>query len=367
MELDIRNFTEAGNNLMWRKSWETFQREHCKSKSYVRRENKVHYDRILNSLTDNRSIDIRVDSSLDSVRKMPEREFLIKYIQENKDRMTPVQIAIAIAVAVDVPVEDTSGMRTIFNLVMEELKKNPPTLAEVSIAIDDRPVEIIADDFGVRASENPISFQGVPSVRVDLDSGERGIFVWEGDNQAPVRGINPTDAGERITEVPAQFSVPTILPPPVRPLRYNREAIPNTSQLPSVILMGGPLRESGTQTEGEYPNAPVTMSRGIVGEYSVARENTTQPFAGYYKRKMEIQTAQTGEQGMLTTQEERGQTTPAGKLRYNIYPTRRVIGSDISQSLASVFGGENRTSSGAILFSPTGPFSFPTSGEQTPQ
>ena len=77
MQLGIQNFTEAGNDLMWRKGWESFQREHCKSKTKARMENKLHYDRILNSLTDNRSIDVLVPKSLENVKKMTEKEMII--------------------------------------------------------------------------------------------------------------------------------------------------------------------------------------------------------------------------------------------------------------------------------------------------
>jgi len=271
MELGIRNFTEAGNNLMWRKGWETYQREQCKSKTRVKMENKVHYDRILNSLTDNRSIDVMVDESLEAVKKMPEREFIIKYVQENKYKMSPKDIADAIAIALEIPVDDTAAVRSIFMTVMEELRNSPPELYETiqrPIAIDGTVVNIISSSQGVIASANPLSITGVSSMVVDQESGERGIVLWEGDYQAPVRGINPTDAGERMSEVPAQFSVPSILPPPIAPTTFNRQGLPSTSEIPRSIPLKPPpppkplairwkTEEMNTQTEmsGDYPSA----------------------------------------------------------------------------------------------------------------
>jgi hypothetical protein len=269
MELGIRNFTEAGNNLMWRKGWETYQREECKSKTRAKMENKVHYDRIFNALTDNRSIDVMVDESLEAVKKMPEKEFIIKYVQENKYKMNPKDIADAIAIALEV--KEVNAVRSIFNTVMEQLKNDPIELNDSmrrSIAIDGSVVNIIASNSGVIASANPLSITGVSSMVVDQDSGERGIVVWEGDNQAPVRGVNPTDAGFRMSEVPAQFSVPTILPPPIVPTTFNRQGLPTTSEIPRSIDLKPPpppkplairwkTEEMSAQTEmsGDYPSA----------------------------------------------------------------------------------------------------------------
>lgn len=293
MELGIGNFTEAGNNLMWRKGWRRYQREECMSKGYARMENKVHYDRIVDALTDNRSIDVLVDSTLKNVKKMPEKDFIIKYVDENRDKMTPEKIAVAIAIALDIPVDNTVKIKEIFAAVMEQLRNAPPILAEISIAVNDRPVEIIADDFGVRASENPISYQGVPSVVIDEISGEMGIQVWEGDNQSIVRGINPTDAGYRITEVPAQFSVPTEIPPELRGIRFNRQAIPDTNPLSRVT--------TSVQTEGEYP-PPVKSSPEYLRETSVARFVPSASSVGINKI---IQTSQTGDIGLGTSKEIR--------------------------------------------------------------
>jgi hypothetical protein len=270
MELDIQNFTEAGNNLMWRKPWEMFQREHCKSKTRVKMENKVHYERILNSLTDNRSIDILVDKSLEAVKKMPEKEFIIKYVHENRYKMSAKELTESIAVAMEIPVDDVSAIRSIFNTVMEQLRNDPPELYETiqrPIAIDGTVVNIISSSQGVIASANPLSITGVSSMVVDQDSGELGVTVWAGDNQVPVRNIAPTDAGFRLTEVPAQFSVPTSLPPPMRPVTFNRQGLPDTTQLPNVIVNSPkPMMldyyphndlNMGSQTDitGEYPNA----------------------------------------------------------------------------------------------------------------
>lgn len=390
MEVGIRNFTEAGNNLMWRKGWRDYQHEKCLSKGRVKMENKVHYDRILNSLTDNRSIDVLVEPSMENVKKMPEREFIIKYVNESKGKMTPQNIAVAIAIALDVPVTDSAKIRSIFNSVMDQLKSVvPPQNAQISIAVDDRPIEIIATPSGVRASENPISMTGVSSVSIDEESGERGVQIWEGDNQAPIRGINPTDAGFRMTEVPAQFSVPTGLPPNIMDVMYNRQGLPNTNSLTLTEIT-----DMGTQTlnpeyyttEQEYRDEPFLkrlrykregekkvmfqgkgdygegerMDEATILERSVAKSIYT--VEALPKRNKITQTALTGDEGMMTTESQRKEFPRGG---YSSGPPSRAS-SGFRASIGSIMGETSRTASGAIIFSPTGPFSLvPSSGESS--
>ena len=334
---------------MYRKDWERFQREKCESKTMAKMENKLHYDRIFNGLTDNRSIDILNDESLKNVKKMDIREYIIQYIQESNGKKTPQQIAEAVAIALAIPVTDTAAFRNIFKMVMEELKANPPVLAEVSIAIDGRTVPIIADDFGVRAGDNIFSTDGVPSQVVDEETGELAVAYWSGDNQVPERrgmsssGFRLTafaNSGDRMTEVPGQFSLPTSLPPPMMPVVFNRSALPDTTELPYQVdpslmvnnnnaprALPAPeahnglnelfvprttyirtfatepsvpssvsLREvatsTGTQTYGDYPSSALEMTPENVRTYSSSKKTGGGRLT---------QTAQTGPEGMIAS------------------------------------------------------------------
>jgi hypothetical protein len=241
MEVCIENFTQSGNNLMYRKEWENYQKERCESKTMARMENRVHYDRILNGLTDNRSIDILNQDSLKNITKMDMREYIIKYIDDNKGIKTPQQLVEAIAIAIAVPVDDMAAIKAIYQMVLTQLKASPPVLAEVSIAIDGVSVPIIADDMGVRSGANIFSTDGVPSQSVDEETGEIAVAYWEGDNQVPERrGMSMegfrlrafANSGDRITDVPAQFSLPTRLPPPMMPVVFNKLALPDTNSTP---------------------------------------------------------------------------------------------------------------------------------------
>jgi hypothetical protein len=269
MELRIENFTENGNHLKWRSAWRDYQQKRCRTKSHARIANKMHYGRILDSLTDNRSIDVLVDKSLKSVKKMDMDEVIFNFIEESKGKFPPDQLAEKIAIALEVPLDDTVAYRKIFDLVMEQIKSGPPPLAEVSIAVDGRPVEIKATEEGVVASKNPFSLTGVSSVHIDEETGEHGVTVWSGDNQAPSRMVDIGGfktkqfggSGERETFNPMQFSVPTSLPPPMKTVAFNREAIPTSNEL--IVSRGGmsdiqmrvkgALQEYRTKTVGEHP------------------------------------------------------------------------------------------------------------------
>ena len=51
MELNYSNLTDPNqNNLKYRKQFENFQKEKCKSKTMLNMENRIHYNRILNAL-----------------------------------------------------------------------------------------------------------------------------------------------------------------------------------------------------------------------------------------------------------------------------------------------------------------------------
>jgi hypothetical protein len=337
MQVGIQNFTDAGNDLMWRSSWEKYQRERCKSKTMTKLENRVHYDRIFNALTDIRSIDVLNKASLKNVKKMDQKEYIIKYINENKDKKSPKELTEAIAIALEVPVEDKIRMRAIFNDVMEQLKAGPPQLAEVSIAIDGKTVPIIADDFGVHAGANPFGFTGVPSFHRDEETGERGVVVWAGDNQAPVREFvygglanrGLSDSGDRVFEMPGQFSVPITIPRQMEPITYNRLALPDTNQLENIPTYPTPQRSlegyaglaktlrtsnqremGGTQTKEFYPSAIISMTPRAVKQHTTGVQMNVKPYFGHI-----TQTAQTGPFGHLSRAEQLKEFSHGGSSR----------------------------------------------------
>lgn len=408
MQLGIQNFTSAGNELMYRKDWERFQRERCESKTMVKMENKLHYDRILNGLTDNRSIDILNDDSLKNVKKMDTREYIIRYIEACNGKKSIKEMAEGIAIALDIPVEDTAKFRSIYNTIMEELKAKPPVLAEVSVAIDGRTVAVRASEAGVVAGDNIFSIDGIPSQQVDEETGELAMTYWVGDNQVPERRGMSMDSrrlisfmgnsGDRITEVPGQFSLPMRLPPQTLPIRFNRSALPDTTELPFQVdpsmmiddsrppralpapeahnglnelfvprttyirtfatestepstvvineigsttgtqtyglynpnelysqdvfrfaegLRDVPRRSNvmGTQTEGDYPPSPLTMTpRNVLN-------NTTGKRMG--RGNVITQTAQTGPEGMIATSAMRG----------TLRTSRRVNAEEVASAL----------------------------------
>jgi hypothetical protein len=314
MELLINNFTEAGNHLKYRKGWEDYQKEKCNMKTYRHLENKIHYNRIFETLTDNRSIDVLNEKSLKNVKKLSEKEYIIKYINENKDKKTPQELAEAIALAIEVPVNDQSRMREIFNMVMEELRVNPPVLSEISIAINGRDVPIIANDFGVRAGENIFFTPGVTSTEIDEETGERQMTMWAGDNQVQTEsrafggftiGNRFGGSGQRMFSDPGQFSAPTDLPPRIMTVAYNRQALP---------ILNTPRNEIQTQTEGDYPSPPINMmGPGNVKEFAVSKKVGPQMESYLAQSQSRItNTAQTNELGALTTEEQRTQYTAGG-------------------------------------------------------
>jgi hypothetical protein len=284
MELCIENFRPGGNNLMYRNQWNDFQHKRCQSKTKVKMENKLHYDRIIDALTDNRSIDILNDDSLKNVKKMDTREYIIQYIKDSNGKKNIKQMTDGIAIALNIPPGDSGEYRKIYDMVVEELnyfqdlqRRFDPK--SIDISIDGRSVAIKSLEDGVTASENPFSLTGVPSVSVDQETGEQKVTVWSGDNQAPVRAMTYSNSGQRMTEVPGQFSVPSTLPPRMRPVSFNREGLPDTTTL-------------ATQTEGDYPPASLEMTPGNVQKY------TTSKVVGGGRL---TQTAQTGEEGMIAT------------------------------------------------------------------
>jgi len=355
MEVCIENFTPTGNNLMFRKDFENYQKEKCKSKTMARMENTIHYNRILDGLTDNRSIDILNDASLENIRKMDTREYIIKYIQENKSVKTPEQLVMGLAITLNVPVANNAGMKVLYNMVLRELQTNPPTLAEISIAVDGVSVPIIANDFGVRAGANNFSFQGIPSQSVDQETGELSAVEWSGDNQVPVRNFTflGNNSGNRITEVPAQFSLPSNLPPPMMPVVYDRLALPDTNIVepaiyptaqrgPNLDLLRGLFapepNNMATQTEGDYPPSVLEMTKSNVATYTTSKKVNSGRLT---------QTAQTGESGMIATPAMRNKYPSGGYSGKERLSTPRGTRPDydaISQA--------SSTASGAVVFSP---------------
>lgn len=265
MELGIQNFTPTGNNLMWKNSWETYQKQNCQSKTMSKMENRLHYDRIFQGLTNNRSIDVLVPESLKNVKKMSTKEYITKYISENNGIKTPQQLTVAIAIALNIPV-GTPDYSKVYDMVIEELKMvhdltNSFIRAphRIDIAIDTRSVGIEATDEGVVADANPFSFDGIPSQRVDEETGELALVYYNGDNQVPTRSYDTggfanlfRQSGDTMTEVPGQFSLPTRLPPRISPVVFNRNALPDTTELPyevdpSLMINNSPVTTS-TQT-----------------------------------------------------------------------------------------------------------------------
>ena len=113
MELNIENFTTGGNNLLWRNKWNELQRRNCRSKSSVILQNKNHYDRILYSLTDSKSINVLNNKSISSLTKMTEDEFITKYVQEFSGLKDPNEMASAIHLSYpDSESEDSSSYTT---------------------------------------------------------------------------------------------------------------------------------------------------------------------------------------------------------------------------------------------------------------
>lgn len=342
MELGIQNFTPAGNNLMYRKEWEKYQRDMCESKTRVRMVNRLHYDRIFNGLTDNRSIDVLNNASLKNVKKMDSREFIIKYVQENNGKKSVQEMTEALAMALEIDVKDTVSYRNLFNAVIDEMKMIQNITSgliengQIAVSIDGKDVLFEATQQGVKASDNPFSLDGIPSRKRDDETGEIGVAVWQGDNQAASRafvgggfsGAGLTDSGDIKTEVPGQFSLPTSLPPPMMPVTFNRRAMPDSNQLESRVRMQLTKMEltdaspanmptnTRTQTESYYPNPAVSMTPFNVRTSSVARA-IGKPNAP--TRELITQTAQTGEQGMITDFSQRNAYPQGGGSSYNTY------------------------------------------------
>lgn len=362
MELCIENFTEAGNNLMWRADWESYQKKICESKTMTRMENKIHYNRIVDGLSNNRSIDVLNEDSLKNVKKMDEEEYIIKYIEENKGSKTPQEIVNGLAVAMSISVSDNARMKSLYDMVLKQLRENPPVLAEVSIAIDGKTVPIIANEDGVRAGENTVSFDFPATQSRDDMTGE--IIAISTPQGRPNR-LNTGafgGAGERMTEVPGQFSLPIRLPPPMMPVTFNRLALPDTNVVPAPptyptsskgynqdILRGlfaDDSKEMGTQTdEDNYPGAALEMTKGNVAKYTTAKK------VGAGKL---TQTAQTGEEGIIATPAMRNKYPGggySGKERESTLRGTRPDYENISTvSMAS--SGASYTPSGTQIMSP---------------
>jgi hypothetical protein len=172
----------------------------------------------------------------------------------------------------DVPVSDVVEYRKIYDAVIEEMKMiheltntllRTPARIDISrggkdmetqtsaegvdaetntiyISIDGKDVGIQATVEGVVAETNTFSIQGVSSQRRDNETGELAVVHWDGDNQAPSRGVNTggfnvnnfANSGDQMSQDPGQFSLPTNMPPPMTPVVFNRNALPDTTELP---------------------------------------------------------------------------------------------------------------------------------------
>ena len=134
MELNYSNLTDPNqNNLKYRKQFENFQKEKCKSKTMLNMENRIHYNRILDALTDNRSIDILNKSSLENVNKLNEKEFIIKYVDENKSDKSPDNMVLALAIALEIPLGETRRVQSLYDIVIERLRRSIQSISNINI------------------------------------------------------------------------------------------------------------------------------------------------------------------------------------------------------------------------------------------
>jgi len=215
MELRIENFTPDGNNLKWRQPFQNFQKEKCISRSKYITRNREYYNRMLYTLTDNRSIDVLNKMSMSGTSKISTKEFVPLYINSVKGKLSVAEMVQALMVVYPEQ-ESPDGAKFLFGLVMRELKqigdRNLATFVErITVSIDGIPVEIEASAQGVKLT---------PNARFN-EIGDDEIFP------TPTR---TEDGIVRFTD-PAQMSVPRDLPESVPILTYNRLGMPSNNEL----------------------------------------------------------------------------------------------------------------------------------------
>ena len=292
MELNYSNLTDPNqNNLKYRKQFENFQKEKCKSKTMLNMENRIHYNRILNALTDNRSIDILNKSSLENVNKLNEKEFIIKYVNENRSNKSPDNMVLALAIALEIPLGETRRIQSLYDMVIEEMNiifqvTNDLIRApkRIDISVDGETVSIEANQNGVTASSNPFSLDAVPNLRRDLETGILDVVHWAGDNQSQMTpnrnfgdfnqgGFNTNNiggSGEILFNDPARFSLPTNLPRRSNPVVIGRDGIPDNNELDFDLRvqsrsMGQMPREVSAQLRSGMSSQLAPLSGGDPG------------------------------------------------------------------------------------------------------
>lgn len=364
---------------MWRKGWENYQAKQCKSASFSKSLNRTHYNRILDSLTDNRSIDILNQASLRNIKKIDPREYIIKYVQENNGTKSIQKMVADLAVALDIPPNDSGAYRAVYDAVVQQMQDIFDTTnsmlrapRHIDIAVDGETVGIEASSQGVVATANPMRITGVASTHVDEESGDRVMTTWAGDNQAPVRAFafgglanqGLSDSGDRVSSNPSQFSVPTSLPPQMNPIVFNRQAVPDTNELETQTDITGtyPNAQFALQmkpfspTSGAYPTDPI-RTRYVYGGAPLGRPNATELFYQFgdenkSRRSSQTNTLLTGPTGEMR---ETGIGRPPMQLMMD-YSGAEGSGSEATFATAStggsfsVLGGPSRpsTSTGDI-------------------
>lgn len=285
MELDWRNFEPEGNNLKWLSGWEEFQMKNCKSKTKYEAANRNHYDRIINALTDNKSVDVLNKDSTVALDKMTEKEYIIHYVKENHGNMTPEAMATGIAFSypahgsslVSPSTEPSAHYRALMNHVINIISqiRNGMTEAEIMVAFDGYTSTMIATPEGVRATESRHSLDLPESVSRDEETGELATVVYSGTNSAPDRGSGRraymprgfnnrplSGSGEREFQNPMQFTIPSRLPPPIPQLTWTREALPSTSEL----TIANPTELYSSSGRSTQTNAPFYEPLNYRGE-----------------------------------------------------------------------------------------------------
>jgi hypothetical protein len=268
MEIRIENFTPTGNNLKWRQPFQNFEKEKCMSRSKYITRNREYYNRMLYTLTDNRSIDVLNKMSMSGTSKISQKEFVSLYINSVKGKLSVPEMVQALMVVYPEQ-ESPDGARFLFGLVMRELKEIgnsnlAETIHRITVNIDGEPVEIEAGAQGVLAINN---------------------FVEIGDDEIFPTPTRTEDGIVRFTD-PAQMSVPRDLPEPIPRIIYSRLGIPSNNEL-------------FTQTENYYPNLEQRITggtRGTVGQFATGRIAGGSP----ERPNREIQTVLSGEYGRTT-------------------------------------------------------------------
>ena len=282
MQLNIENFTSDGNQLLYRDGWNKFQKEKCMSKSRITKQNKLHYDRILYSLTDTKSINVLNKESTKALTKMTENEYIAMYVREWSGKKSPDEMASAIHLSYpESEYEESesgsssSSSRSLYsesenggdymyhpaayeretrtkksssssdsgssgagrssneNLTQHFLNRHKQILSKVleQIKMQQNLAQVLDSGMPRVPTDIMINVDGEP---VRIRSNDIGVTATDGPDtlDLPVvryRDLND-DATVRFVD-PAQNTVPRDLPPMLRPVRFNPFGLPNTNGL----------------------------------------------------------------------------------------------------------------------------------------